>query len=154
MRGFLGRRRAYEQYRRWVVSATLKLVQARVRGVFERRRWQKRKQAVLQTRSATAIAAALRGCVVRRSVATRRRAASLKVAQRVLAVLLQARWRSYCDRQFVRVLRRETYARGAAENAAIQPGGDRVHARRQSQLQEAHHLGIQPGESAVWWALY
>ena len=49
---------------------------------------------------------------------------------------------------------RHEYARGAAENAAIQPGGDRVHARRQSQLQEAHHLGIQPGESAVWWALY
>jgi len=69
MRGFLGRRRANEQYVTWVIQNLLKKVQARFRGVLERKKWMRRRLAALQKRAATAIAAASRGFRARRMVA-------------------------------------------------------------------------------------
>jgi len=120
-RGWLGRRRARQWYREWVVAHTLQLVQARVRGVFERRRWQRRRIAVLQQRGATCISSAYRGYAGRLRV---RRIKGLESDDRrneVLAVLVQRWWRSYVDRAFVRVLRREAYAKAieAAKARAV-----------------------------------
>jgi hypothetical protein len=121
IRGYLGRRKGYDKYREWVVHNSLQYVQARVRGVFERRRWQKRRVGVLQQRGATAIAAAMRGFLVRKQVAKLKHGNGMDRAKELLSVVLQRTWRAYVDRSFVRVLRREAYARAveAAKHQAV-----------------------------------
>ena len=69
MRAYLGKKRAAERYREWVMAALLCKVQARVRGVLARSRWQKRRLAALTQRCATSVAAAMRGTMGRRRVA-------------------------------------------------------------------------------------
>jgi len=69
MRAYLGKKRANERYREWVMAALLCKVQARVRGVLARSRWQKRRLAALTKRCATSVAAAMRGTMSRRRVA-------------------------------------------------------------------------------------
>ena len=89
MRGYLGRRAAYEAYRHWVMKHTLTHVQARVRGALHRKEWGAERLRRLQVRAATIIAAAYRGEVDRRMVHAIHAKEAARLREEVVTVQIQ-----------------------------------------------------------------